>query len=113
MIKIEAIIRPAKLDDVKDALTALGVRGMTVTQVTGAGKQMGQTQHYRGTEYVVNLLEKVKLETVVVGSMVEAAVDAIIQAASTGDVGDGKVFLTKVEDAVRIRTGERGEAAVS
>jgi len=113
MVKIEAIIRPAKLDDVKDALTALGVRGMTVTQVTGAGKQMGQTQHYRGTEYVVNLLEKVKLETVVVGSMVEAAVDAIIQAASTGDVGDGKVFLTKVEDAVRIRTGERGEAAVS
>lgn len=113
MIKVEAIIRPDKLDEVKAALDELGVKGMTVIHVMGAGKQRGRTQYYRGQEYVVNLLDKIKLETVVLDSMAESVVEAIMEFASTGEIGDGKIFLTRVEDAIRIRTGERGEIAVS
>ena len=113
MTKIEAIIRPEKLDEVKAALDELGVKGMTVIHVMGAGKQRGRTQYYRGQEYVVNLLDKIKIETVVLDSIAENVVNAIVQFASTGEIGDGKIFLSKVEDAVRIRTGERGDAALS
>ncbi len=112
MIKVEAIIRPGKLDDVKDALDTLGVKGITVISVMGAGKQRGRTQFYRGQEYVVNLLDKTKIETVVADSAVEDVVKAITAAAATGEIGDGKIFLTKVDDAIRIRTGERGETAL-
>jgi nitrogen regulatory protein P-II 1 len=113
MIKVEAIIRPDKLDEVKAALDELGVKGMTVIHVMGAGKQRGRTQYYRGQEYVVNLLDKIKIETVVLDSMAEPVVEAIRKFASTGEIGDGKIFLTRVDDAIRIRTGERGEIAVS
>lgn len=113
MTKIEAIIRPGKLDAVKTALDEAGVKGITVTNVLGAGKQRGRTQYYRGQEYVVNLLDKVKLEIVVSDDLVEGIVEAIITTASTGDIGDGKIFLTRVEEAIRIRTGERGDAALS
>lgn len=113
MIKVEAIIRPDKLDDVKAALDELGVKGITVTHVMGAGKQRGRTQYYRGQEYVVNLLDKTKIETVVVDSMAESVVEAIIKHAATGEIGDGKIFLSKVEDAIRIRTAEHGDIAVS
>lgn len=112
MTKIEAIIRPGKLDDVKAALDDIGVKGITVLNVLGAGKQRGRTQFYRGQEYVVNLLDKTKIETVVSDDMVEDVVKAITGAAVTGEIGDGKLFLSKVEDAVRIRTGERGEIAL-
>jgi len=112
MTKVEAIIRPSKLDDVKEALDVLGIKGITVISVLGAGKQRGRTQYYRGQEYVVNLLDKTKIETVVPDSMVEEVVKAIATAAATGEIGDGKIFLTRVEDAVRIRTGERGDAAL-
>lgn len=112
MVKVEAIIRPSKLDDVKDALDDLGVKGITVTSVLGAGKQRGKTQFYRGQEYVVNLLDKTKIETVVHDDMVEQVITAIREAAGTGEVGDGKIFLSKVDDAIRIRTGERGDIAV-
>lgn len=112
MTKIEAIIRPGKLDDVKAALDDIGVKGITVLNVLGAGKQRGRTQFYRGQEYVVNLLDKTKIETVVSDDMVEDVVKAVTGAAFTGEIGDGKLFLSKVEDAVRIRTGERGEIAL-
>jgi nitrogen regulatory protein P-II 1 len=112
MTKIEAIIRPDKLDEVKAALDELGVKGMTVIHVMGAGKQRGRTQYYRGQEYVVNLLDKIKLETIVIDSAVESVVQAIISNASTGEIGDGKIFLSKVDDAIRIRTGERGNVAL-
>jgi nitrogen regulatory protein P-II 1 len=112
MTKVEAIIRPDKLDDVKDELDALGVKGITVISVMGAGKQRGRTQYYRGQEYVVNLLDKTKIETVVADSQVEDVVRAIRDAAQTGEIGDGKIFLTRVDDAIRIRTGERGEVAL-
>jgi len=112
MVKVEAIIRPGKLDDVKDALDEIGVKGITVISVQGAGKQRGRTQYYRGQEYVVNLIEKTLIETVVSDDMVEKAVDAIIKAAATGEIGDGKIFLSKVDDVIRIRTGERGEMAI-
>lgn len=112
-MKLEAIIRPDKLEDVKAALDEIGVKGITVTHVMGAGKQRGRTQYYRGQEYVVNLLDKVKIEAVVVDSVMESVVDAILSHASTGEIGDGKIFLTKVEDSIRIRTGERGDEAVS
>jgi len=112
MTKIEAIIRPGKLDDVKEALDTLGIKGITVISVMGAGKQRGRTQYYRGQEYVVNLLDKTKIETVVADSAVEDVVKAITTAASTGEIGDGKIFLTRVDDAIRIRTGERGETAL-
>lgn len=112
MVKIEAIIRPDKLDEVKAALDELGVKGMTVIHVMGAGKQRGRTQYYRGQEYVVNLLDKIKLETVVQDAIADNVVNAIVSFASTGEIGDGKIFLSKVDDAIRIRTGERGDAAL-
>jgi nitrogen regulatory protein P-II 1 len=112
MRKIEAIIRPSKLDDVKDALDNLGIEGMTVSSVTGAGKQRGRTQFYRGQEYVVNLLDKTKVETVVRDDMAEQVIEAICQAAHTGEIGDGKIFVSSVDQAIRIRTGERGEVVV-
>ena len=112
MVKIEAIIRPNKLDDVKEALDEIGVKGITVTHVMGAGKQRGRTQYYRGQEYVVNLLSKVKIDTVVPDELAQAAVDAIVNSASTGEIGDGKIFLSKIDSAVRIRTREEGDAAL-
>jgi len=112
MIKIEAIIRPQRMDEVKAALDDIGVVGMTVTEVRGAGKQKGYTQHYRGAEYTVNLLQKLKMEVVVADADVERIVQAIVGAARTGEIGDGKIFLTPVGDVIRIRTGERGEDAL-
>ncbi|MEI6914336.1 MAG: P-II family nitrogen regulator [Armatimonadota bacterium] len=112
MVKIEAVIRPNKLDDVKAALDALGVQGITVSHVMGSGKQRGRTQHYRGQEYVVNLLDKIKLETVVSDAESDEVVKAITQAAATGEIGDGKIFLSKVDNALRIRTGEMGDSAL-
>jgi nitrogen regulatory protein P-II 1 len=112
MIKIEAIIRPSKLDEVKAALDDMGVAGMTVTHVMGCGKQRGRTQYYRGQEYTVNLLDKVKLEVVVPKEESEEIVDAIAKNASTGEIGDGKIFLYEVAGAIRIRTKEQGEAAL-
>src|SRR5690348_5285667 len=112
MVKIEAIIRPDKLDDVKAALDELGILGITVMEVRGAGAQRGYVHRYRGAEYRVNLLEKVKLDVVVVDELVEPAVQAIVAAGRSGEVGDGKIFLLPVSDAVRVRTGERGEAAI-
>lgn len=113
MVKIEAIIRPDKLEDVKASLDEIGVTGMTVTHVMGAGKQRGRTQYYRGQEYVVNLVAKVKIETVVTDDMAEAAVSAIVDSAGTGDIGDGKIFLSSIDSAVRIRTKEQGDAALA
>jgi nitrogen regulatory protein P-II 1 len=112
MTKVEAIIRPGKLDDVKEALDTLGVKGITVVSVMGAGKQRGRTQFYRGQEYVVNLLDKTKIETVVPDESVEDVVKAITTAAATGEIGDGKIFITRVDDAIRIRTGEQGDIAL-
>ncbi len=112
MIKIEAIIRPQMLDEVKEALTDLGIAGITVTEVQGSGRQKGYTQTYRGAEYTINLLQKVKIEVVLTDERVQAAVEAITNAARTGEIGDGKIFLTPVLDAVRIRTGESGDAVV-
>lgn len=112
MIKIEAVIRPQRLEEVKAALDEIGISGMTVTEVRGAGKQKGYTQHYRGAEYTVSLIQKLKVE-IVVGKMdAERVVSAIADAARTGEIGDGKIFLSPVSDAIRIRTGERGDAAV-
>jgi nitrogen regulatory protein P-II 1 len=112
MIKVEAIIRPDKLDEVKAALDDAGIQGITVQNVMGAGKQRGRTQYYRGQEYVVNLLDKTKIETVIPDDRVEEIVQAIIDSAATGEIGDGKIFISRVEDAVRIRTGERGDSAL-
>jgi nitrogen regulatory protein P-II 1 len=112
MTKIEAIIRPERLEDVKAALDEIGVTGLTVTEVRGSGKQRGYVHRYRGAEYRVNLLEKVRLETVVADADLDRAVEAIVTAARTGEVGDGKIFLLPVLDAVRVRTGERGEGAI-
>ncbi len=112
MKKIEAIIRPIKLDEVKAALELIGIRGMTVTQVSGCGLQKGHTSYYRGQEYTVKLLDKVKIEIVVEDSFVDRVVNRIVQAARTGEIGDGKVFVHPVEKAVRIRTGESGEDAI-
>ncbi len=112
MKKIEAIIKPFKLDDVKDALSEKGIDGMTVTEVKGHGRQKGHTELYRGAEYVVDFLPKVKLELVVTKDRVDEAVAAICEAAATGKVGDGKIFVSNIEQAVRIRTGERDEEAV-
>lgn len=112
MTKVEAIIRPSKLDDVKDALEEIGVQGITVTSVMGAGKQRGRTQFYRGQEYMVNLLDKTRIETVVHDDRVEEVIEAVKKAAFTGEIGDGKIFLTKIDDAIRIRTGERGDVAI-
>ncbi|PPC81306.1 MAG: transcriptional regulator [Methylotenera sp.] len=112
MKKIEAIIKPFKLDEVREALSEIGVNGLTVTEVKGFGRQKGHTELYRGAEYVVDFLPKIKLELVVADTIVDSAVDAIINAAHTGKIGDGKIFVTNVEQVVRIRTGETGESAV-
>jgi len=112
MKKIEAIIKPFKLEEVKDALGEIGVEGMTVSEVKGFGRQKGHTEIYRGSEYTVDFLPKLKLELVLADSEVEAAVNAIVKAARTGKIGDGKVFVSAVEEAVRIRTEEKGELAV-
>ena len=112
MIKVEALIRPQKLEDVKSALSDLGISGMTVTEVRGSGKQKGFTQHYRGAEYTVNLLQKIKLEIVVADADAHAVANAIAEAARTGEIGDGKIFLVPVAEVIRIRTGEEGEAAI-
>jgi nitrogen regulatory protein P-II 1 len=112
MKKLEAIIKPFKLDDVKEALSALGVEGMTVTEVKGFGRQKGHTEIYRGSEYTVDFLPKIKMELVVADALVEDAVKAIVKAAKTGKIGDGKVFVSPIENAIRIRTEETGEAAV-
>jgi nitrogen regulatory protein PII len=112
MKKIEAIIKPFKLEDVKEALSGLGVEGMTVSEVKGFGRQKGHTEIYRGSEYTVDFLPKIKLEVVLADSMVDSAVDAIVKAAKTGKIGDGKVFVSSIENAIRIRTEETGEQAV-
>ncbi len=112
MKKVEAIIKPFKLEEVKDALGDIGIEGMTVSEVKGFGRQKGHTEIYRGSEYTVDFLPKIKLELVLADSQVEAAVNAIIKTAKTGKIGDGKVFVSSVEQAIRIRTEEKGEAAV-
>ena len=112
MKKIEAVIKPFKLDEVKEALQEVGLKGMTVTEVKGFGRQKGHTELYRGAEYVVDFLPKVKLELVVEDSLVDRAVEAIQQAAKTDGIGDGKVFISTIDDAIRIRTGERGADAL-
>jgi nitrogen regulatory protein PII len=112
MKKIEAIIKPFKLEEVKDALGEAGVQGMTVMEIKGFGRQKGHTEIYRGSEYTVDFLPKIKIEIVLAESQVDAAVSAIIGAAKTGKIGDGKVFISTVEEVIRIRTDERGEQAV-
>lgn len=112
MKKVEAIIKPFKLDEVKDALVEIGIGGMTVTEVRGFGQQKGHTEIYRGTEYVIDFLPKVKIEVVVRDEDVEKVVEVIAKTAQTGRVGDGKIFVIPVEDVIRIRTGERGEQAI-
>jgi nitrogen regulatory protein P-II 1 len=112
MQKIEAVIQPSKLDAVKDALVEIGVQGMTITEARGHGRQKGHTEFYRGREYSVDLLPKVKLETVVSDDMVDKAVAAIIKVARTGTIGDGKIFVTRIDEAIRIRNDERGEVAL-
>jgi nitrogen regulatory protein P-II 1 len=112
MKKIEAIIKPFKLDEVKEALADVGVLGLTVTEVKGFGRQKGHTELYRGAEYVVDFLPKVKIEIVLVDELVPKALDAIERSAKTGRIGDGKIFVTTVDEVVRIRTGERGEPAL-
>ncbi len=112
MKKIEAIIKPFKLDEVKEALQALGVEGMTVSEAKGFGRQKGHTEVYRGAEYVVDFLPKLKIEVVVPEALLDGAIEAIIQGAKTGKIGDGKIFVMDVENVIRIRTGETGPAAV-
>ena len=112
MKKIEAIIKPHRLEDVKLALTQVGVQGMTVSEIRGFGRQKGHKEQYRGAEYTVDLVPKVKIEVVVGDAAVTAVVEAILRAAKTGEIGDGKIFVSSLESAVRIRTGEKGEAAV-
>ncbi len=112
MQKIEAVIQPSKLDDVKDALIEIGIEGITVLEARGHGRQKGHTEFYRGREYAVDLLPKVKLELVVSDAMVEPAIQAIISSARTGKIGDGKIFVSRVEEAIRIRNDERGEIAL-
>jgi len=112
MKKIEAIIKPFKLDEVKEALQEVGIQGLTVTEIKGFGRQKGHTELYRGAEYVVDFLPKVKIEVVLADDMVEPAIEAIIAAARTDKIGDGKIFVSPVEQAIRIRTGESGEDAI-
>jgi nitrogen regulatory protein P-II 1 len=112
MKKIEAVIKPFKLDEVREALSEIGVSGLTVTEVKGFGRQKGHTELYRGAEYVVDFLPKVKIEVVVPDNLLDSAMDAIIKAARTGKIGDGKIFVTGVERVLRIRTGETDEAAI-
>ncbi len=112
MKKIEAIFKPFKLDEVREALSEIGVSGLTVTEVKGFGRQKGHTELYRGAEYVVDFLPKVKVEVVIPDKLLEGAIDAIIKAARTGKIGDGKIFVTGVDQVIRIRTGETDEAAI-
>jgi nitrogen regulatory protein P-II 1 len=112
MKKIEAIIQPSRFDSVKEALLEIGVEGMTITEVRGHGRQKGHTEVYRGREYVVDLLPKVKLEIVLSDALTESVVATILKVAGTGKIGDGKIFLTSVEDAIRVRNGERGDTAL-
>lgn len=112
MKKLEAVIKPFKLDEVRESLSEIGVTGLTVTEVKGFGRQKGHTELYRGAEYVVDFLPKIKIELVVADDLVEGAMEAIIKAARTGKIGDGKIFVSSVEQVVRIRTGETGESAV-
>ena len=112
MKKIECVIRPMKIDEVKEGLSTIGVAGMTVTDVRGYGRQRGRTEKYRGNTYVVNLLPKVKIEFVVADEKADEAVEMVLEAARTGEIGDGKIFVSAVEEAVRIRTGERGQSAL-
>ena len=112
MKKIEAIIKPFKLDDVKEALNGIGIKGMTLTEVKGYGRQKGHTEIYRGAEYVIDFLPKLKIEIIVSSKQVEQVVDTIVAAAQTGKIGDGKIFVLPVENVVRVRTGERGQEAI-
>jgi nitrogen regulatory protein P-II 1 len=112
MKKIEAIIKPFKLDEVKNALTKIGVQGMTVTEVKGFGRQKGHTESYRGTEYAIDFLPKSKIELIITDELVHQAIETIERAAKTGKIGDGKIFLSPVEEVIRIRTGERGKDAI-
>lgn len=112
MKKVEAIIKPFKLEEVKEALANVGIQGLTVTEVKGFGRQKGHKELYRGAEYVVEFLPKVKLEIIVTDDKIQSVVEAIVKAASTGRIGDGKIFVSKVEDAIRIRTGESGDIAI-
>jgi nitrogen regulatory protein P-II 1 len=112
MTKLEAIIQPSRFDSVKDALGQIGVSGMTVSEVRGHGRQKGHTEVYRGSEYTVDLLPKIKLEMVLPDGLADSAVQAILKTAKTGKIGDGKIFLSKIDDAVRIRNDERGESAL-
>ncbi|MBI4429888.1 MAG: P-II family nitrogen regulator [Ignavibacteriales bacterium] len=112
MKKIEAIIRPFKLDDVREALSEMGVRGMTLTEVKGYGRQKGHTEVYRGSEYKIDFLPKIKLEIIAKDSMVERIVSTIVKVGKTGEVGDGKIFISPIEDVIRIRTEESGEEAI-
>lgn len=113
MKKVEAIVKPFKLEDIKEALSEIGIQGMTVTEVKGFGRQKGHTEIYRGSEYTVDFLPKVKLEIVVDDEQVEGVIDKIVSTANTGKIGDGKVFVSPIEEAVRIRTGEKGPDAVA
>jgi nitrogen regulatory protein P-II 1 len=112
MHKVEAVIKPFKLDEVKEALTAIGIQGLTVSEVKGFGRQKGHAELYRGAEYVVDFLPKVKVEVVLEDSLVERAIEAILQAAHTGRIGDGKIFVSTLDEAIRIRTNERGPDAL-
>lgn len=112
MKKVEAIIKPFKLDEVKDALNSIGIHGMTITEVKGFGRQKGHVEVYRGTEYEVNFLPKIKIEVVVPDSMIDKVISKIIEKAKTGNIGDGKIFIYSLEDVIRIRTGDKGEAAI-
>ena len=112
MKKVEAVIKPFKLDEVKDKLNEIGIKGITVSEVKGFGRQKGHTELYRGAEYVVDFLPKIKLEIVITDNQLDEVVNAIIKSAQTGRIGDGKIFVTSLEDTIRIRTGERGEDAI-
>lgn len=112
MVKIEAIVRPGVLEGIKEGLNKLGVHGMTVSQVMGCGLTKGRTEVYRGTEYSINLLPKVKVEIVISGENVDGVIDAITKVARTGEIGDGKIFIYNIENAIRIRTGEKGQSAI-
>ena len=112
MKKVEAVIKPFKLDEVKDKLNEIGVKGITITEVKGFGRQKGHTELYRGAEYVVDFLPKIKLDIIVSDSQLDEVVNAIIKSAQTGRIGDGKIFITNLEDTIRIRTGEHGEDAI-
>lgn len=112
MKKVEAVIKPFKLDEVKDTLNEIGIKGITVTEVKGFGRQKGHTELYRGAEYVVDFLPKIKLEIVIADNQLDEVVNAVIKSAQTGRIGDGKIFITNLEDTIRIRTGEHGEDAI-